>query len=159
MEQKQNQDLLTGALIGLAKTCESNPKTEDTDQLLVKGLWMTAQEDMGEQALLEMTEKIREEKYQVSPGCRHCESPCGNTSDCDMSTIWKAEPMVRQGKIKLLLGIRRMALQALPQLEAGELSEETIRFLHKGLAVLGYEMEAEDLAPTLAELDEKLALL
>ena len=35
------QDELTGALIGLARTCASNPKTENTDRLILEGLFAT----------------------------------------------------------------------------------------------------------------------
>ena len=34
------QEKLTGALIGLAKACENNPKTEHTDRILIKGLYI-----------------------------------------------------------------------------------------------------------------------
>ncbi len=32
------QDELTGALIGLARSCGNNPKTENTDEIIVEGL-------------------------------------------------------------------------------------------------------------------------
>lgn len=35
------QDELTGALIGLAKTCGNNPKTADTDRVIIEGLFTT----------------------------------------------------------------------------------------------------------------------
>ena len=35
------QDELTGALIGLVKTCGSNPKTENTDRIIIEGLFTT----------------------------------------------------------------------------------------------------------------------
>ena len=35
------QDQLTGALIGLAKTCEGNTPTEDTTKLMIEGLFTT----------------------------------------------------------------------------------------------------------------------
>lgn len=37
------QDELTGALIGLAKTCGNNPKTADTDRVIIEGLFTTDQ--------------------------------------------------------------------------------------------------------------------
>ena len=37
----QLQDELTGALIGLARTCASNPKTPQTDRLIIEGLFTT----------------------------------------------------------------------------------------------------------------------
>ena len=35
------QDELTGALVGLARACSSNPKTEATDKLILEGLFTT----------------------------------------------------------------------------------------------------------------------
>ena len=35
------QDELTGVLIGLASACTTNPKTEQTDRLLIEGLFTT----------------------------------------------------------------------------------------------------------------------
>ena len=35
------QDELTGALIGLAKSCGNNPKTENTDRIIIEGLFTT----------------------------------------------------------------------------------------------------------------------
>ena len=32
------QDELTGALIGLARSCGNNPKTENTDEIIIEGL-------------------------------------------------------------------------------------------------------------------------
>ena len=60
---------LTGAVIGLARTCENNEKTENTNRvfleaLTVAGDWSASIFDMSE-----MSEKVRNEKYTVSPGC------------------------------------------------------------------------------------------
>ena len=59
---------LTGAVIGLARTCENNEKTENTNRvfleaLTVAGDWSASIFDMSE-----MLEKVRNEKYTVSPG-------------------------------------------------------------------------------------------
>ena len=35
------QDELTGALIGLAKACGSNAKTQDADRIIIEGLFTT----------------------------------------------------------------------------------------------------------------------
>ena len=80
---------LTGAVIGLARTCENNEKTENTNRvfleaLTVAGDWSASIFDMSE-----MLEKVRNEKYTVSPGCVTCAAPCGNTDDYDMENLWK----------------------------------------------------------------------
>ena len=87
MQKKELQDLLTGALIGLVKACGTNPKTEITDAIVAEGLAMTSPDFPGEVTEPELASfiaKVRDEKYTVSPGCRLCAAPCGNTSDFDM---------------------------------------------------------------------------
>ena len=38
-ETARLQDELTGALIGLARACGNNPKTENTDRVIIEGLF------------------------------------------------------------------------------------------------------------------------
>ena len=57
------QDELTGALIGLARSCGNNPKTENTDEIIIEGLVHTiTNSNTGAAALKAMIEKVREEK-------------------------------------------------------------------------------------------------
>ncbi|MGN1206074.1 MAG: hypothetical protein ACI4SQ_03685 [Eubacterium sp.] len=54
--------MLTGALIGLVKACGTNPKTEDTDNIVVEGLAMTSPEaDETEAELASYIAKVRDE--------------------------------------------------------------------------------------------------
>ena len=86
------QDELTGALIGLARSCGNNPKTENTDEIIIEGLVHTiTNSNTGAAALKAMIEKVREEKNTVAPDCAVCAAPCGNTSEYDVSNIWKHE--------------------------------------------------------------------
>ena len=54
--------------------------------------------------------KVRDEKYTVSPGCRLCAAPCGNTSDFDMKEIAGGEKE-KSMKRELLALIRAMAVR------------------------------------------------
>lgn len=76
---------LTGAVIGLARTCENNEKTENTNRvfleaLTVAGDWSASIFDMSE-----MLEKVRNEKYTVSPGCVTCAAHVA----IRMTMIWR----------------------------------------------------------------------
>ena len=52
------QDELTGALIGLVKTCGSNPKTENTDRIIIEGLFTTITNvNFNNQTLQDMIDK------------------------------------------------------------------------------------------------------
>ena len=76
------QDELTGALIGLAKACGNNPRTEDTTHILIEGLFTTITNvNFNDETLREMIAKVHAEKERVVPNCATCASPCGNTSD------------------------------------------------------------------------------
>ena len=67
------QDELTGALIGLACACASNPKTEDTDRLILEGLFTTVTNvSFDDDAIRRMIRRVREEKGRVAPGCASC---------------------------------------------------------------------------------------
>ena len=96
---------LTGAVIGLARTCENNEKTENTNRvfleaLTVAGDWSASIFDMSE-----MLEKVRNEKYTVSPGCVTCAAPCGNTDDYDMENLWKESEEIGAFKNTILMVI------------------------------------------------------
>ena len=100
------QDELTGALIGLARSCGNNPKTENTDEIIIEGLVHTiTNSNTGAAALKAMIEKVREEKNTVAPDCAVCAAPCGNTSEYDVSNIWKHETDVRGVETAILFGI------------------------------------------------------
>ena len=79
------QDELTGALIGLAKACGNNPKTENTDRIIIEGLFTTVTNvNFNTETLTAMIQAVNEEKATVVPNCSSCMSPCGNTSNYDM---------------------------------------------------------------------------
>ena len=63
---------LTGAVIGLARTCENNEKTESTDRVFLEALTMAGDWSASIFDMSEMLEKVRNEKYTVSPGCVTC---------------------------------------------------------------------------------------
>lgn len=107
------QDELTGALIGLARTCASNPKTENTDRLILEGLFATVTNvNFDDEAIERLIDKVRAEKEQIAPGCAVCEAKCGNTDEYDMKRIWEAQEDIRSLKSLILFGIRGMAAYA-----------------------------------------------
>ena len=64
------QDQLTGALIGLAKACGNNQKTENTDRIIIEGLFTTVTNvNFNDNTLEEMIEKVHQEKDRIVPGC------------------------------------------------------------------------------------------
>ena len=63
----------------------------------------------------EMLEKVRNEKYTVSPGCVTCAAPCGNTDDYDMNEIWNADADIRSLKITYPFWSKRNGSLCLPR--------------------------------------------
>ena len=62
------QDQLTGALIGLAKACGNNQKTENTDRIIIEGLFTTVTNvNFNDNTLEEMIEKVQFSKCSITP--------------------------------------------------------------------------------------------
>ncbi len=111
---QQARDALLGALVGLARATTSEPKTDDTDEVLNAGLRLAAQPDAPEEKLHRMLETVRTEKHRIAPGCASCAMPCGNTNDYDLARLWAAPETIRTLKLQMLsAAIRTLKLQML----------------------------------------------
>lgn len=140
------QDELTGALIGLARACSNNPKTEDTDRLILEGLFTTVTNvSFNDETLTQLIERVHAEKGRIVPGCAFCTSRCGNTDDYDMSRLWNAQEDIRSLKSLILFGIRGMAAYAYHAMVLGYTSEEVNSFFYKALFVLAEDWGMEEL--------------
>ncbi|MGN0352105.1 MAG: hydroxylamine reductase [Roseburia sp.] len=149
------QDELTGALIGLARACGNNPKTTNTDKIIIEGLFTTITNvNFNEKTLTDMITKVREEKNKVVPNCTACVSQCGNTDDYDMNDIWNANEDIRSLKSLILFGIRGMAAYAYHAMVLGYEEEEVNQFFYKALCVISYDMGMEELLPVVLEVGE-----
>ena len=74
---QQARDTLLGTLVGLARATTSEPKTDDTDEVLNAGLRLAAQPDAPEERLQRMLAIVQTEKHRVAPGCATILSACG----------------------------------------------------------------------------------
>ena len=150
------QDELTGALIGLAKSCGNNPKTENTDRIIIEGLFTTVTNvSFNDETLRDMIEKVKAEKKKIVPDCSVCKNPCGNTDDYDLKNLWTDNEDIRSLKSLILFGIRGMAAYAYHAMVLGYVSEEVNAFFYKALSVIGYDMDMELLLPVVLEVGEK----
>ena len=146
------QDELTGALIALARACSNNPKTQQTDRLILEGLFTTVTNvNFNDETLQEMIDRIEEEKRRIVPGCASCGSPCGNTDRFNMSRIWNAEEDIRSLKSLILFGIRGMAAYAYHAMVLGYENAEVNEFMIKALSMLGEDWGMEELLPVVME--------
>ena len=149
------QDELTGALIGLARACENNAKTDATDRIIIEGLFSTITNvNFNDETLRVMIDRIHEEKSRIVPGCAACASPCGNTNDYDMKQIWEADEDIRSLKSLILFGIRGMSAYAYHALMLGYRDETVNAFFYKALSVISYDYGMDELLPIVLEVGE-----
>lgn len=134
-------DAVISALIGLVGACNNNPKTAQTDRILLKAL-ATGGKETDEQALVE---EIRAEKYAVAPDCAVCANPCGNTSDYDMERLYTAAEAIRGIKLQILSALRETAGMLL------HAPETEIDLLYKALLYVGCDLEPDPLRAVLGE--------
>ena len=150
------QDQLTGALIGLAKASMSNSVTENTNRLIIEGLFTTITNvNFHDEVLVQMIDKVHAEKEKIVSGCSLCANRCGNTDDYDMNLLWDDQEDIRSLKSLILFGIRGMAAYAYHAMVLGYESEEVNEFFYKALAVISYDKEMDELLPMVLEVGEK----
>lgn len=146
------QDELTGALIGLARVCSNNPRTEDTDRLILEGLFTTVTNvNFHDDTLRVLIGRVNEEKERIAPGCISCTAPCGNTDNYDMNRLWNADEDIRSLKSLILFGIRGMAAYAYHAMVLGYTDETVNAFFYKALFVLAEDWDMEALLPVVME--------
>lgn len=146
------QDELTGALIGLAHACANNPKTENTDRLILEGLFTTVTNvSFHDETLRVLIDRVNAEKAVIAPGCASCAARCGNTDNYDMSRMWNADADIRSLKSLILFGIRGMAAYAYHAMVLGYTSDEVNGFFYKALFALAEDWNMERLLPLVME--------
>ena len=143
------ENKIIGALIGLVGACSNNPKTENTDRVVIKALaFSRACSEVREscnETLQALIEEIHAEKYTVAPGCAVCQTPCGNTSDYDMNRIYEAETEICDLKLKILSAVEELAAGIYSRKKVDTLSPESMEFFYKALVYISLDMEKNGL--------------
>lgn len=146
------QDKLTGALIGLARAASNSEKTEQTDRLILEGLFTTVTNvNFNDDTLNLLIDRVNAEKNFLSPGCSQCGSPCGNTDNYDMSLIWNSDEDTRSLKSLILFGLRGMAAYAYHAMVLGYTHPEVNDFFYRGLFALSMDWGMDELLPIVIE--------
>ena len=149
------ENKIIGALIGLVGACNNNPKTENTDQVIIKALaFSLVQPETDAETIQALIEEIYAEKYTVAPGCATCQTPCGNTSDYDMDRIYNAEADIRNLKLKILSALKKLAAELYSEQKLNMLSEETVEFFYKALSYISFDMGIDGLLTFWNEVQE-----
>lgn len=140
------EDKIISALIGLVGACNNNPKTENTDGVIIKALaFSLSQSELNDKNLQTLIEEIYEEKFTVAPGCAACQTPCGNTSDYDMNRIYDAEADIRDLKFKILSVLKELAAELYSLQKWDMMPVESMEIFYKALSYVSFDMEREGL--------------
>lgn len=143
------EDRIISVLIGLVRACSNNPKTADTDSLVIKALaFPLLCPKYDDKAISEIIDEIHTEKNAVAPGCAVCTAPCGNTSDYDMRRIYEADDAVRKVKLQILEKLQELAAYVCRNREPETID---IGFFYKALSYVSYDMDEAELLELLNE--------
>ena len=146
------EDRIISALIGLVGACNNNPKTTDTDRLVIKALaFPLLCPEYDDRALQETVDEIYSEKNSIAPGCAACTAPCGNTSDYDMRRIYEADDVIRNVKLQILEKLQKLAAYSCRNHKSGIIPCADIEFFYKALSYVSYDMEEAILLGLLKE--------
>lgn len=140
------QDEVTGALIGLARTCENEGTTATTDHMIIEGLFSTITNvNFNKATLSDMLTAIQAHKVSISSAC---------PDDYNMNEVWNADEDIRSLKSLILFGIRGMAAYAYHAEVLGYSDNEVNAFFYKALRAIGSEMDMDNLLPIVLEVGE-----
>lgn len=123
---------LWSSLIGLAKTIDANPKTENTDSLIQTCLAHIKNHTVTQ----DLINQVHAEKDRISPGCKNCVHPCGNTSDYDMSCM-------TEKKKELMNHI---------------LNTDDMDYIYRGLCYLGFDIEDSYIQELIEEIENTFSI-
>ncbi len=161
------QDVLTGALIGLARAID-DPATvsDETWTVMTEGLLATAPDACISDATLvhdahpddavieALIRKVRAEKERLAPGCSSCTAPCGRTADYDMQALWNAEEEVRALKLRILADLREIAAHIAHAPAQQDEETDVYPLLYEALFKIGYDESVDALLPTVRKVEE-----
>lgn len=151
MREELREGRIISALIGLAGACNNNPKTADTDSLVIRALaFPLLCPEYDDRALQEMVDRIHREKNSVAPGCAVCAAPCGGTSDYDMCRLYEADDGICRLKLQILKKLKGLAAYCHNQ-ESGTIPDIDPDFFYKALLYVGSDMDEADLQGLLNE--------
>ena len=139
-------NVIVSALIGLVGACNNNPKTENTDRVIIKALaFPTAWQGTGDETLQALIDEIHTEKYTIAPNCAVCQTPCGNTSDYDMNRIYGDEADIRDLKLKMIAALRELAADLYRHQESDASFSDSMEIFYKVLAYISFDMGRDGL--------------
>ena len=150
---------VTGALTGLARACENNPYTKEATNTIIEKLHIIKCAGFADEAYIQkQIDRIHQVKFTIVPDCAVCKSPCGNTSDYDMTQLCTVEKEIRILKKLILSGLQDLADTLYHAGKLGfydEISDDgTELFFYKVLCMVSYDFPKDQLAQLFVETAE-----
>ena len=132
------QDELTGALIGLARSVDSNAITEAMNEIIIDGLFTAVTNvNFDDEVIANKIAAVRKMKEALTPECEKCASQCGKSDDYDMAHLWNASEDIRSLKSLILFGVRGVAAYAYHAFVLGYSDKEIKEFFYRALIAIG----------------------
>ena len=145
------QDELTGALIGLARTCQTAGAVgERTYELIVDGLFTCVTNvNFNEQSVKALIDQVHAEAAAVAEA-----GNCAVEQDYAMAAMWDADEDIRSLKSLVLFGIRGTAAYAYHARVLGSRDETVDAFFVEALAALAEPGSVDSLLPLVLKVGE-----
>ncbi len=144
------QDLLTGALIGLARAAEGKERlvNEHTHRFVLEGLFSTITNvNFNNETLQVLIDRAEAETKRLAAE--------GVGSNFDMKSLWQAEEDIRSLKSLILFGIRGVAAYAYHAAVLGYTEKEINEFFYQALRAIGkMDWGMEELLPIVMQTGE-----
>lgn len=130
------QDDLTAALIGLSRAVQSNKRTDNSDLLILQGLFTTITNvNFDDKSLEVLIEKVNHEKELISK----------TVDNYDPNNIWRADEDIRSLKSLILLGLRGVGAYAYHAYVLGYEDEKVYDFFYEALDAISRDKSVDEL--------------
>ncbi len=148
------QDKLTGALISLAQTVNSNNNiaTPTTDKVMMSGLFTTLTNvNFNNQFINQMIDKVNIEKAKL---IAHADQNVQAYPNYEMAQIWNQNEDIRSLKSLILFGLRGVAAYAYHAQVLGYENKTINNFFYEGLGAIAENWGADKLLPLVLKVGE-----
>jgi len=133
-ELANRQDVLTGALIGLARAAEGKTPGKSADQAMMEGLFATLTNvNFDPERIDAYIAQVQAEKDKL-----------GGAEDYPADALWSGNPDIVSLRSTLLLGVRGMAAYAWHAFLLGKTDADVTAWFYKGMRSVGAEHSVEE---------------
>lgn len=160
-EVANEQDELTGALIGLAKIAietgipENAKRSEllqEADLLVLKGLFTTITNvNFNKNTVADLVNETKETQKKLRDSLDGCTIMNNQDLNYNMEKVWTATEDVKSLKSLILFGLRGMAAYAYHAYLLGYTDSSVLNFFYKALNAIGEPLDSSALLPLVME--------